>query len=205
MLTATILAIFYIPLFFVLVRRGVRDGLDLSPRAVGSAGERRRHESARAPLIALLLAGCMSMEPHYVRPDPAVPPSWPVGDPYLRQSEAALPAVTYQEIFRDPRLQALIEQALANNRDLMVAAANIAAAREQYRIQRAELFPEVDCQRRRHRHRTARRVAGPTLEYHRRRRHPKFRARPVRPNPLADQGRAQPLFRHAKPPPARRG
>ncbi len=28
MLTATILAIFYIPLFFVLVRRGVRDGLD---------------------------------------------------------------------------------------------------------------------------------------------------------------------------------
>ena len=27
MLTATVLAIFYIPLFFVLVRRGVRDGL----------------------------------------------------------------------------------------------------------------------------------------------------------------------------------
>jgi multidrug efflux pump len=27
MLTATILAIFYIPLFYVLVRRGVRDGL----------------------------------------------------------------------------------------------------------------------------------------------------------------------------------
>jgi multidrug efflux pump len=27
MLTATILAIFYIPFFFVLVRRGVRDGL----------------------------------------------------------------------------------------------------------------------------------------------------------------------------------
>jgi multidrug efflux pump len=29
MLTATILAIFYIPLFYVLVRRGVRDGLKL--------------------------------------------------------------------------------------------------------------------------------------------------------------------------------
>jgi multidrug efflux pump len=27
MLTATILAIFYIPLFYVLVRRGVRDGI----------------------------------------------------------------------------------------------------------------------------------------------------------------------------------
>jgi len=27
MMTATILAIFYIPLFYVLVRRGVRDGI----------------------------------------------------------------------------------------------------------------------------------------------------------------------------------
>ncbi len=66
------------------------------------------------------------------------------GDVYLRQSEAALPAVTYRDIFRDPRLQALIEQALVNNRDLMVAAANIAAAREQVRIQRAQQLPQVD-------------------------------------------------------------
>ena len=29
MLTATILAIFYIPLFYVLVRRGVRDGITI--------------------------------------------------------------------------------------------------------------------------------------------------------------------------------
>ena len=97
-----------------------------------------------AALLALMLAGCMSMEPRYVRPDPAIPASWPAGDPYLRQAEAALPAVTYRDIFRDPRLQALVEQALVNNRDLMAAAANIAAAREQYRIQRASLFPQVD-------------------------------------------------------------
>jgi len=97
-----------------------------------------------APLIALLLAGCISLEPRYVQPSPAVPPSWPVGDPYLRQSEATLPAVTYRDIFRDPRLQTLIGQALANNRDLQIAAANIVAARAQYRIQRAEQFPQVD-------------------------------------------------------------
>jgi multidrug efflux system outer membrane protein len=99
-----------------------------------------------SPLIALLLAGCVSMEPAYRRPDAAVPPSWPAGDSYLRQSEASLPAVTHQDIFRDPRLQALIGQGLANNQDLAVAAANIAAARAQYRIQRAALFPEVDAQ-----------------------------------------------------------
>ena len=100
----------------------------------------------RPPLIlAALLAGC-SMEPHYVRPAEPVPPSWPVGDAYLRQSEAALPAVTYREIFTDARLQQLIEAALVNNRDLRVAAANIAAARAQYHIQRANQLPEVDAQ-----------------------------------------------------------
>jgi multidrug efflux system outer membrane protein len=97
-----------------------------------------------AAFLALMATGCASMQPAYVRPDSAVPASWPVGDAYLRQSEAALPALTYRDIFRDPRLQALIEQALVNNRDLMIAAANIAAAREQVRIQRAQQFPQVD-------------------------------------------------------------
>jgi multidrug efflux system outer membrane protein len=97
-----------------------------------------------AALLALLASGCMSLEPHYVRPEMAVPVSWPVGDAYLEQSEAALPAVTYKDIFRDPRLQTLIQQALANNRDLMTAAANITAAREQYRIQRAGQLPVIN-------------------------------------------------------------
>ncbi|HEX6660862.1 MAG TPA: efflux transporter outer membrane subunit [Sphingomicrobium sp.] len=94
--------------------------------------------------LALLATGCVSLEPHYVRPDASIPASWPTGDAYLRQSEAALPAVTYRDIFRDPRLQELIGQALTNNRDLTVAAANIAAARAQYRIQRANQFPTVN-------------------------------------------------------------
>lgn len=92
--------------------------------------------------MTALLAGC-SMEPHYERPEAPVPPSWPVGDAYLRQSEATLPSVTYRDIFRDPKLQAIIEQALANNRDLRIAAANIASARAQYRVQRSELFPDI--------------------------------------------------------------
>ncbi|MBN8816760.1 MAG: efflux transporter outer membrane subunit [Sphingomonas sp.] len=89
------------------------------------------------------LTAC-SLAPAYVRPEAPVPQSWPVGDAYLVSSEAALPAVRYQDIFRDPRLQSIISQALANNRDLRVAAANIAIARGQFRIQRAELLPEVD-------------------------------------------------------------
>ena len=95
-------------------------------------------------LIALLASACTTMEPKYVRPDPAIPASWPVGDPYLAQAEAGLPVLTYQQVFTDPRLQKLIGEALANNRDLMVAASNIAAAREQYRIQRAQQLPTVN-------------------------------------------------------------
>ncbi len=89
------------------------------------------------------LAGC-SLAPKYARTELPVPPSLPVGDAYLRQSEAALPAITYRDVFKDPRLQQIIVQALANNRDLRVAAANIASTRAQYRIQRADLLPQVD-------------------------------------------------------------
>ncbi|WP_312166050.1 efflux transporter outer membrane subunit [Phenylobacterium sp.] len=99
----------------------------------------------RAALILLAagLAGC-SLQPRYVQPQLPTPASWPAGDPYLQQSEAALPRVSYRDVFTDPRLQALMEQALAGNRDLRAAAANILAARAQYRIQRADRLPQID-------------------------------------------------------------
>ncbi|PZU10191.1 efflux transporter outer membrane subunit [Sphingomonas sp.] len=94
-------------------------------------------------IAAASLAGC-SMAPRYERPAAPVPPSWPVGDAYLRQSEAALPAIRYTDVFTDARLRQIIDIALANNRDLRVAAANIEIARSQYRVQRAALFPQLD-------------------------------------------------------------
>lgn len=103
----------------------------------------RAGPTRRAILIPLVLSAC-SLEPHYVRPALPVPPSWPTGDAYLRQSEAALPSVSYTQVFTDLRLQQVIGRALANNRDLRIAVANIAAARAQYRIQRADLFPQID-------------------------------------------------------------
>jgi multidrug efflux system outer membrane protein len=94
-------------------------------------------------MLGSALAGC-SMDPKLETPAAPVPASWPVGDAYLKANEATLPSVTYQDIFKDPRLQKLIEQALANNRDLRIAAANIAAARAQYRIQRADRLPGLN-------------------------------------------------------------
>ncbi|KVO82551.1 multidrug transporter, partial [Burkholderia ubonensis] len=52
--------------------------------------------------------------------------------------------IGWREFFVDPRLQRLIEIALNNNRDLRVAVLNIAAARAQYQITRADLFPTLD-------------------------------------------------------------
>lgn len=106
-------------------------------------GRRASRLGALAALLAATgLAGC-SLAPHYVRPEAPVAPSWPTGDAYLAEREAALPVVSYREIFTDPRFQTLVEQALVNNRDIRVAAANLAAARAQVRVVRANQFPEV--------------------------------------------------------------
>lgn len=87
--------------------------------------------------LLLMLGGC-SMVPKYVRPAAPVPATLPA-----TSTEAPPPSLSYSDIFRDPRLQKLIEQALANNRDLRIAAANIAAARAQYRIVAAAELPTV--------------------------------------------------------------
>ncbi len=104
-----------------------------------------RHTIRHLPPVALaiLLAGC-SLAPPYVAPAAPVPESWPVGDAYLQQAEAELPAVRYTDVFRDPRLLALAEQAIANNRDLRIAAANIEAARASARVARAGQLPQLN-------------------------------------------------------------
>ena len=93
--------------------------------------------------LSAILAAC-SLDPHYLRPSPAVPAGWPVGDAYLREQEAALPSIDWRQVFRDPHLQTIIQQALADNQDLAIAAANIESARALYRVQRAALLPQID-------------------------------------------------------------
>lgn len=96
-----------------------------------------------ASLAAMLaLSGC-SLAPQTVLPTPPVPESWPVGDAGLIESEAALPILSWRDMFTDARLQALVDQALTNNRDLRVAYANVAAARAEARVTRAGQFPAV--------------------------------------------------------------
>jgi multidrug efflux system outer membrane protein len=56
-----------------------------------------------------------------------------------------VPADTaWRDFFTDARLSRVIETALANNRDLRLALANVEQARAQYKVQRADLLPTVN-------------------------------------------------------------
>jgi multidrug efflux system outer membrane protein len=97
------------------------------------------------------LIGC-TLEPHYSHPQPAVAQEWPQlpsapdqspGAPSKDTASLKASAIGWREFFKDPYLQKLIELALQHNPDAQVAVLNIAAARAQYQIQRAELFPKI--------------------------------------------------------------
>jgi outer membrane protein, multidrug efflux system len=88
---------------------------------------------------ALLLAGC-SFIPKYERPEAPVPSSFPY--PSAQDGKAAAD-VPWDQFFQDPKLRTLVATALRNNRDLRVAVLNIAQARAQYDIRRADRLPTV--------------------------------------------------------------
>ncbi|MFM0076956.1 efflux transporter outer membrane subunit [Paraburkholderia sediminicola] len=108
-----------------------------------------------------MLTGC-TLDPHYERPAAPVAVAYPKGEAYesasvtpaaVASETAAAATVTtapplgadlaWRSFFRDERLQRLIEIALDNNRDLRVAALNVAEYEAQYRITRAALAPSI--------------------------------------------------------------
>lgn len=96
---------------------------------------------ARTAALAatLALAGCASMAPPYAPPPLPVAAQYPETDP----AGAHAADIAWQAYFADARLQALIAQALASNRDIRIAALRVEAARAAYGIQRAEQFPTI--------------------------------------------------------------
>lgn len=96
-------------------------------------------------VLSLALAAC-DMAPKYGRPALAVPPASPQGPAYAAADSGGM-AVTaetaWRDFFVDARLVRVIETALANNRDLRVAIANVEQARAQYRVRRADMLPTL--------------------------------------------------------------
>ncbi len=95
---------------------------------------------ACAAMASVVLAGCVNLAPAYETPASPVPAALPSAG-----VTTAMPLdIGWRDFFVDKQLQGVIELALANNRDLRVAALNIERARAQYGIARADLFPTVN-------------------------------------------------------------
>jgi multidrug efflux system outer membrane protein len=100
-----------------------------------------------ASTLLASLAGC-SLIPHYDRPDMPTTAEYPTGPAFtgrgVTSGGVAAWDLGWRDFFVDPVLQDLIALSLANNRDLRVAAENVVAARAQYEVQHASLFPTID-------------------------------------------------------------
>ncbi|BBO87250.1 efflux transporter outer membrane subunit [Desulfosarcina ovata] len=93
-----------------------------------------------------LFSGCAVIPP-YTPPETLVPDAWPTGPAYRDGSltdEPVAADLPWPEFYTDARLRAVIETALANNRDLRLAALNVARAQAIYGIQRSALYPALD-------------------------------------------------------------
>jgi multidrug efflux system outer membrane protein len=98
-----------------------------------------------SPLVALALvaalAGGCAVGPNYSRPELPTPPA----HRFFEGEEQAqsIADTPWWDVVKDPQLQALLREAIANNLDLRTATARVAEARAQYGIARSFLFPQV--------------------------------------------------------------
>ena len=90
-----------------------------------------------AALIAVLLAGCMTVGPDYRRPKVDTPEQWPG-----TASAEPIPA-GWWKAYGDPVLDRMVEDALTYNTDLKLAIARVDEARATLGISRADQFPQV--------------------------------------------------------------
>ena len=92
-----------------------------------------------ALVLGLALSAC-TVGPDYHRPDVDVPPAWRLG---ATEAEEISNAAWWDQ-FQDPVLSDLVHTALANNKDLQIATANIDQALAQYGITRSAQFPQIN-------------------------------------------------------------
>lgn len=118
--------------------RGAKEGpVNLAARTLVAAATTRALAACAAGALALL-SGCM-MGPDYARPKVDAPASF-----RSEPKEVADTANTaWWRAFGDPALDAMIDEALANNLDIKQAAANVLTATALLTQTRSALFPQV--------------------------------------------------------------
>jgi NodT family efflux transporter outer membrane factor (OMF) lipoprotein len=96
-------------------------------------------------LMLIMMCGCM-VGPNYQRPQYPAPPTFRGEGPGIPAQPAgsSFGDLKWFEVFKDPKLQELIEIALGENYDVQIAAQRVLAARERVTIQRSFLFPSLN-------------------------------------------------------------
>ena len=105
------------------------------------------HKVRLLPIAAaLVLAGCSSMAPDYSRSDATVTNEWQLEKVELTQGLSSQQAadIPWKDFIKDERLEKIIDLALSSNRSLRETLADVESARATYRIQKSDLFPDVD-------------------------------------------------------------
>ncbi|HET8724602.1 MAG TPA: efflux transporter outer membrane subunit [Anaeromyxobacteraceae bacterium] len=92
--------------------------------------------------LALLSLSACAVGPKYQRPESPVPEAWRYT---LSADESrSIADLAWWEMYRDPILQGLIEEALRSNQDLRVAAARVEAFRAQVGVAAADFYPQIN-------------------------------------------------------------
>lgn len=89
---------------------------------------------------SLFLTGCVSL-PAMKQVKPDLPSTWRVGSEQVTPAESI--AADWWKAYKDPVLDTLIDEALAHNRDLALAAARIEEVRANLGLANADRYPEV--------------------------------------------------------------
>ncbi|SCC57283.1 efflux transporter outer membrane subunit [Kosakonia oryziphila] len=100
-----------------------------------------------AACVPFLLAGCISLDPHYDRPTAPVSGRLPAGEAYasLKDTQGnSYRDIDWQQYILDARLRQVVAMALDSSRDLREAVASVKSARAQYGEERSYLFPTIN-------------------------------------------------------------
>lgn len=95
--------------------------------------------------MIISLLGC-SLAPVYRQPPLPTATVYPGVDDVVTEASPGAEQLGWREFFADTRLKELILQALENNRDLLIAIQRVEEARALYRIQRANLVPNISAE-----------------------------------------------------------
>lgn len=93
----------------------------------------------------IVLPGC-AIGPDYRRPEVELPERWSQGGVVWKEAipQDMVERGAWWEVFGDPQINRLVEQALEANQDLRAALARVQEARAVARVDAAELLPELD-------------------------------------------------------------